>query len=907
MADRNMAAAAAAAADEPMYQSVSTLSDVLRHSGAVVELEVARCWDVRTEEKTGRRVLRLEARDFRAKHAHQQAPAAGVLPASTPIEVFLHGLWAGIPISRLDVLCIRYPLVERAAGDADHPWQLVLTDEGPTAEASTLRVRGWKDKLLRREGREYTTEMLQRQQDEAEEAAAREAEEIAAAAAAAAAEAAASKQKAAVPPGKKQRVSRTTASADEFTTVAALIAAGSASTAAADSADAVALAAPSSKRATTGKKRKTGASIHGAYAYTPLSEAEYRPREKLNVYGVVIQSRTPAKTKGTDRMWSVVVADMSLPLHEHATINIFRPSDSAFPPPGSVQPGDIIRLHRAEIDRFTGTGKLVGKLVDKSTSFILLRGQPQPGEHPMQPYFNPNHTCSEIDEDIVNALRQWAPRLEFRTGAAAASTPAANDSAFASSSSYSSRYPSHTIAELDRLPKAFFDMYCAVVHTDPSGTFVPHPPQTQQGQTQAGGRTLAPPPAVPLAYVWDGTDLPSTIRFQRPLLPNGIHLPLPGHATADSSQSALPFAPPVPMSPRWGSILPLALPQPGMLERFLPPKGAAGKPFFVKLRNVPLAAGPDGSGHYMHMTRLSHVDVLPSSDPHVVRMMQAYAARQAREQAILKLQHWSALRGPSLVAPAETLVPLTTIKCILMDENGGAGKYRVRARVLSISPHPAAPAAESLSASAAAADESKEGEAAAPEPEPGAVPVQPLESVCKLFCSRCSAWSACSATASAVEDSCASCGGAQGGLSYGYFLSLLLHDATGTLPVLLCGSEADELFVGLPAGNLHSSTTSAKFVRQRLARLLAPGSLLDVHVLAYDVPHDAPPPLSASQLTGSQAEFLSQDLAAFFAPAMPGQATMDDDAAGDAEGANRPAQQMRRVFRITGAIWNLSA
>jgi hypothetical protein len=185
-------------------------------------------------------------------------------------------------------------------------------------------------------------------------------------------------------------------------------------------------------------------------------------------------------------------------------------------------------------------------------------------------------------------------------------------------------------------------------------------------------------------------------------------------------------------------------------------------------------------------------------------------------------------------------VPLTTIKTLVMqaegDGGGGVGKYRLRARVLSVSPHPAATQAVLPSAAAAAAEaseESKEGELAAAASVHAVQPLQPLESICKVYCSLCSVWSACSSDVS-VGDRCASCNGVQS-LSYGYFLSLLLHDSTGALPVLLCGSEAEDLFVGLPAANLWSSTTTAKFVRQRLARLLAPGTFIDAHVHAYDV------------------------------------------------------------------------
>src|SRR5207253_2782288 len=103
--------------------------------------------------------------------------------------------------------------------------------------------------------------------------------------------------------------------------------------------------------------------------------------------------------------------------------------------------------------------------------------------------------------------------------------------------------------------------------------------------------------------------------------------------------------------------------------------------------------------------------------------------------------------------------------------------------------------------------EVKEGAAASSAAAESSVAAShPLESICKLYCSRCCVWSACSSIPS-IADACSSCGSAAT-ISYGYFLQLLLHDSTGELPVLLCGREAEELFHGLPADNLYSSRTT---------------------------------------------------------------------------------------------------
>jgi hypothetical protein len=50
-------------------------------------------------------------------------------------------------------------------------------------------------------------------------------------------------------------------------------------------------------------------------------------------------------------------------------------------------------------------------------------------------------------------------------------------------------------------------------------------------------------------------------------------------------------------------------------------------------------------------------------------------------------------------------------------------------------------------------------------------------------------------------------------------------------------------------------------------------------------------------------EFMSQDLAAFYAPALPGQpAGVQDD-----EDEGQPPQRFRRVFRLADCTWNLAS
>jgi hypothetical protein len=901
----------AAVSSAPAHCSVSSLTDTFQHSGAVVELEVARCWEVRADAKDpSRRVLRLEAREFRASAASSPATAATAaaaasaaaasLPPQTPIEVFLFGLWANLAVAQHDVLCIRFPRVERGLPDADHPWQLVLTDEGPTAAVSMLRVRGWKDRLLRRDGKEYTTESLAKQQEEAEETAAREAEDEAATRAAIAAVKATNKKSGAGGyAAKKQRTTRNSASAESFQTAAASIAAGATSAAPANVVDSVGLASKPPR------KRKTGVAVHGVYVYTSLAEAESHSRSKLNFYGVVITSGAARKTKGKDWCSSIVVGDMSLAsMNEHVTCNIFRSSPADLPKAEVIKPGDIVRIHRASIERYASSGsKLVATVTGQQSSLVLISGKE--GDT-LEPYWKSSDTYSEVDPEIVDALRKWSAHSNYRlsaiTSAASSSSSSASASATATSAAAAQleRFPATPICQLNKLQNPFFDLYCAVVHVDRSGLLM-SPPAAQPGSFNRA------PPVVPVVYVWDGTDLPRSLRFQRPLLANGITL-LP--SPTSGTQTSLASGPVV--TPRYGSLLPLQLPYAEDVDKFLLPHDSLlspGKPLFIKLRNIPLNDTSHGE-FYLQFTKLSHVDVLsPQTDPQVQGMMEKYGERQAKEAALRRMDHWRHLTT-QLTLPASVPLPFTTIQSILSAHVSGeapsVAKYRVRARILATIPHPQSDgAAEDVSsagvaaAAAAPADEAQVKEPAATT-DYGLLPIQ---NICKVFCSMCKVWSDCSV---AAADRCSSCSSTFG-LSYGYFLQLMLHDSTGLLPALLCGKEADDLFAGLPADNLYVSTTTCRFVAARLRQLTHPGTFIDCHLHAYDVQREAAADQSATQLTSSQ-EFLSQDFAAFFAPQLPAQASPAAEKADATESEEGSARQQRlRVHRIADCSFKLTS
>jgi hypothetical protein len=271
-----------------------------------------------------------------------------------------------------------------------------VLDESAECSDATLTVKGWKQRLLLRGGREYTLAGLQQQQEEAEEAAA-----------------AAVEQRAAGPAAKKPKASAGAAAAaaadasSPFQT-AASFAAGSAaapillddSAAAGDAGSSGTAAAAANK-----KKRKRGTDST-AYAYTPLGEVRKRLNEKLNFYGVVIRSRPVKKTSGTDYMLGLVVGDMSLRNEtDSVTFNVFRQNRSALPEDEAIAAGDIVRLHRASVKAHPQPDKpdnLVGAVPNRATGFILIKG----GEgESMEPYFNSSE--SQWGRKIAAAVLNW--------------------------------------------------------------------------------------------------------------------------------------------------------------------------------------------------------------------------------------------------------------------------------------------------------------------------------------------------------------------------------------------------------------------------------------------------------------------------------------------------------------------
>lgn len=132
-------------------------------------------------------------------------------------------------------------------------------------------------------------------------------------------------------------------------------------------------------------------------------------------------------------------------------------------------------------------------------------------------------------------------------------------------------------------------------------------------------------------------------------------------------------------------------------------------------------------------------------------------------------------------------------------------------------------------------------------------------------------------------------------MAYGYFLKLILQDSSGTLPVLVCGKEAEELFSGLPPSNLHANATTLKFVRQRLQRLLTPSTFIDGMIESYQVGlgHGGVSSIDDGLIQDvSVSQMGSQDLLEFFHPNYE-----QDENDGD-EPMRARSKKMIRVFRL---------
>ena len=354
-----------------------------------LRLEVKRVWAKQKNVNGASDVLRIEACDAGPS---AMAGLKSTLVLGPSIELYLYGRWSNLAIVKGDVIELRHCqlLPSNDVGDSlEHPYKIVIKDAQsaeetePSSSSSSshhpvqLRLSGWKDRILRREGKCYNLESLKQEEEGEEEQIEGEGENQVEGE---------PKNQESTPgkKGKKSKTSNTTATSTATSSVAGSTASAPIDVDEQPFVTASKLVSTSNSSAT--KKRKRGSDIHGAYVYTPLNEMRRRPREKLNLYAVVLFTRGPKPTHGSDLMMSLTVVDMTLNESDVGmTFNVFRRSATNMPTEGTVKPGDIVRIHRAEVSDFQGTP--IGVLQEKSSSFILIRGG---SEEKIEPYFTPS-------------------------------------------------------------------------------------------------------------------------------------------------------------------------------------------------------------------------------------------------------------------------------------------------------------------------------------------------------------------------------------------------------------------------------------------------------------------------------------------------------------------------------------
>jgi hypothetical protein len=337
---------------------VSSIDPSFATSGGRVELECLRVWPLGVDA-AGVCTRRIECLD-----ANRGASISSVGNSHVPIECELIGPWSDASVLVRDTLTIVRPSVVASAesGSMEHAYKLILDGSEHCAQHTQLRVREWKHRVLMIEGRYYTHASLQR---DAQRAAAAPIDASQGAAAGAD-----------TGPASKKRKQR------------AAPAAGGTSDAP------ISVDSPPSKH-----KKKTGSEIHGAYAYSTLSEIRRRTVQRPNFYGVVLFAKGPSATRGSDLIMNLSVSDLSLPVNESMPINIFRLDGKALPKEGEVRRGDIVRVHRVDVTEYQG--QPIGTLAQKKGgSFILMRGGI---DDTMVPYFTPNESQYELEESWMPA------------------------------------------------------------------------------------------------------------------------------------------------------------------------------------------------------------------------------------------------------------------------------------------------------------------------------------------------------------------------------------------------------------------------------------------------------------------------------------------------------------------------
>lgn len=231
------------------------------------------------------------------------------------------------------------------------------------------------------------------------------------------------------------------------------------------------------------KRKQCGSS---AVSYTPL--AELRVNTQDNVYGIITRYSDGKRSQGTDWHLSLNITDHtwhSSPYYtsesDGLTINLFRAD--ALQLPRVQRRYDIIRLHRIDIKLYQ-SHKLQGISHKHRSSHVLIDGRLNA---PYEPYHTSSEQSTEVDREVVDALRTYIHTQYIQKKISNTSdVPAALIDV---QNSYA-----RLLSELQRAE--FCDLYVKLVYVD------------------AERRLL---------YVWDGTVAPLPLKYNT--LSNGESTP----------------------------------------------------------------------------------------------------------------------------------------------------------------------------------------------------------------------------------------------------------------------------------------------------------------------------------------------------------------------------------------------
>ncbi|KAI3435622.1 hypothetical protein D9Q98_001682 [Chlorella vulgaris] len=209
------------------------------------------------------------------------------------------------------------------------------------------------------------------------------------------------------------------------------------------------------------------------YDYCLLSAACDAPRHtSLCLWAVVAESSVPRPTRGSDMVCNLTLIDPSTldqpELAAGVELMCFAPQAEQLP--HVRRPGDIIRIHRARVDRYNERTQLVGKVGYRGFAFCLFHAVDS-GLQPNQPYqkSSQHFFYDEREQGLLVGLRTYMATL--------------NRQQLGGNTTYLRRI-------MEVRPMQFFDSVCRVVAMDDSH------------------------PNMRLLYLWDGSDaLPYPMTF----------------------------------------------------------------------------------------------------------------------------------------------------------------------------------------------------------------------------------------------------------------------------------------------------------------------------------------------------------------------------------------------------------